>query len=144
MIHATQGKRWFMETIMGFRNLPYRWGGDDPMTGFDCSGMVVEGLKSVGVIPLHRDFSADGLWRRFNAFEVPEPVRGCLAFWFKGPGAIHVAVCLDDAVCLTADRGGSRTLSPEDAEEQNAFIKIRPIDHRSTSPKFINVFEIKT
>ena len=29
---------------------PYKWGGDDP-SGLDCSGMMVEVLKSVGALP---------------------------------------------------------------------------------------------
>ena len=28
----------------------YKWGGDDP-SGFDCSGFVIEILKSVGILP---------------------------------------------------------------------------------------------
>jgi len=28
----------------------YLWGGDDPLAGFDCSGFVIEILKSVGIL----------------------------------------------------------------------------------------------
>ena len=30
---------------------PYVWAGDDTMAGFDCSGMQVEILQSVGILP---------------------------------------------------------------------------------------------
>jgi len=36
----------------------YTWGGDDP-SSFDCSGLVVEALKSVGLISRHDDRTAD-------------------------------------------------------------------------------------
>ena len=49
---------------------PYRWGGDDPMAGFDCSGFIVEILQSVGLIERREDFTAQGLWELFTA-------RGC-------------------------------------------------------------------
>jgi len=142
MISLIAAKRWFLKYVETLINTPYLWGGDDPMAGFDCSGMVVEGLKSVGALPIHRDFSADGLWHKFHGiYEVEKPERGCLVFWFNGAGkAIHIAVCLSSEVCLTADGGGKRIRGLEDAIKYNAFIKLRPIDHRSSEPRYINLF----
>lgn len=141
MISKLAAKEWFMRYILSLLNTPYLWGGDDPMSGFDCSGMVVEGLKSVGAIELHRDYTADGLWNKYRQQEVEKPEKGCLVFWFGGEKAIHVAVCLTSEMCITADRGGSGTLTLEDAKKRNAFIKFRPIDHRSPSkPRFVNLF----
>lgn len=145
MISMAEAKFWFMQYIMTLINTPYLWGGDDPMAGFDCSGMVIEGLQSVGAIPIHRDYSADGLWHKYHAIhEVEKPVEGCLAFWFNNAGkAIHVAVCLDGEICLTADGGGRRVKGLGDAIKFNAFIKIRPIDHRKPSePRFVNLFGV--
>ena len=36
---------------------PYIWGGDD-FSGFDCSGFVIEILKSVGILPRDGDWTA--------------------------------------------------------------------------------------
>ena len=40
----------FVDVLWNYLGTWYSWGGDDP-EGFDCSGLVVEGLKSVGMIP---------------------------------------------------------------------------------------------
>lgn len=143
MIGKKEAQYWFLKTVESFQNLPYLWGGDDPMSGFDCSGMVVEGLKSIGAIGIHRDYTAEGLWTKFHAqYEVPEASRGCLAFWFNSEGrATHVAVCLSSEVCLTADRGGSSTVGLTEAKKANAFIKIRPTNHRVATPKFVDIFK---
>lgn len=134
-------KYWFLKTVESFLNMPYRWGGDDP-SGFDCSGMVIEGLRSCGMMGLREDLTALGLWHKFADKAVPAPVRGALAFWFHDNGkAYHVAVCLDDEFCLTADGGGRHTITTEDAIKQNAFIKIRPISHRTDKPKFLMPFQ---
>ena len=139
----TTARYWFLKVAQSLIHTPYHWSGDDP-TGFDCSGLVVECLKSVGRMPAH-DATADDLWRRFHQLEVVYPTSGCLAFWFNAEGeAYHVAICLDARVCLTADGGGSQTQTLADAIEQNAFVKIRPIDHRSTAPKFLDLFQTIT
>jgi len=138
MMHDT-AKYWFLEVAKTFLHTPYRWGGDDP-TGIDCSGLVVECLESCGKISA--DHTADGLWRKFKtAYEVEKPTAGCLAFWLDANGrAYHVAICLDAWVCLTADGGGSKVLTLQDAVMNNASVKIRPIDHRGVKPKYVNIF----
>ena len=45
---------------------PYIWGGDDPVGGFDCSGLVVELFKSVGKLPRQGDWTAHDLWLKFK------------------------------------------------------------------------------
>jgi cell wall-associated NlpC family hydrolase len=140
MINSVAAKEWFMRYEMSLLNTAYLWGGDDP-TGFDCSGMVVEGLKCVGLLDEHEDLTADAMWRRFSKkHETNQPERGCLAFWFDGHKATHVAVCLTNEMCLTANGGGSKTLTLADAIKQNAFVTFRPIKHRKAEVKFLNLF----
>lgn len=142
MLFLEAAQKRFLQVIESLLHTPYLWGGDDP-TGFDCSGLVVEGLKSAGLIGLREDFSAEGLWQHFRSGnESITPGVGFLAFWFEPRGiANHVAVCLDQYHCITADGGGSRVKSIEDAIRYNAYIKIRPIKHRKTDPKFLNIFQ---
>jgi len=135
-------KYWFLQTALSFQNTLYRWGGDDP-SGLDCSGLVVECLKSVGLMRNKADATANQLFLQHKANEVTKPTEGCLAFWFDGATDLvtHVAVCLDEDVCLTAGGGGSHIYTREDAIRQNAFVKIRPIDHRRSKPKYIDLFQ---
>ena len=118
--------------------LPYRWGGDDPLKGFDCSGFVIEVLKSVGVLPAAGDWTADSLYRRFtrlaeahginHARSLPEA--GVLAFWsYEGirDKKRHVEICIDADHAIGASGGGSLVQTEADAVQQNAFIKVRPL-----------------
>lgn len=132
---------WFISVVRSHLNRWYIWGGDSPL-GFDCSGLVVEGMRSVGLLPLAVDMGADGFWNNLKDKETSEPIAGCLAFWFDKTGlATHVAVCLDGQYCITADGGSNKVKTVEDAMKYNAFIKIRRIDHRTSSPRFVDPFK---
>lgn len=133
-------KYWFIQTAMSFQNTLYRWGGDGP-SGLDCSGLVVECLKSIGIMAGDSDATANHIFLQHAADEVDAPTEGCLAFWFSGSRATHVAICLDEDVCLTADGGGKEIHTREDAIRRKAFVKVRPIFHRQTPPRFVNLFQ---
>ncbi len=114
---------------MRFVGLPYRWGGDDSVDGFDCSGLVLELLKAAGAYPQSSDITADGLYKLFAGLSLPEPTFGSLAFFGAGPVS-HVGFCLNGTHMLEAGGGGSKTLTKADAAAQNAFIRVRPIKTR--------------
>lgn len=118
---------------------PYRWGGDDPMAGFDCSGFVIEILKTVGILNRGYDNTARGLFLKFS--EVDEPKEGCLVFW-RGSGQriIHVEYCLDSVYSIGASGGGGKTVNLDEAIKQNAYIKIRPFRSRANIAGFANPF----
>jgi len=125
-----------------FIGLFYKWGGDDP-SGFDCSGFVIEILKSVGVLPRKGDWTAEGLYGKFINYKVKTPEAGCLVFWWdkNGRKVIHVEFCIDENRTIGASGGGSYTLDLENAIKHNAFIKIRPINYgRLGKIEFINPF----
>jgi cell wall-associated NlpC family hydrolase len=111
--------------------LPYLWGGDDPMAGFDCSGMSVEILKSVGELPHEGDWTANDLYLRYRDRRVDTPREGCLVFYGSASKITHVEFCLDESVSIGASGGGSSTTDLADAIRQNAYIKVRPIRRRN-------------
>lgn len=111
---------------------PYVWGGDDPLAGFDCSGLVQEILASVGEAP-PTDKSAQELFHYFRIdgrFGIPE--LGSLAFYGKSLSSIsHVAMLLDSTHIVEAGGGGSRTITLQDAIDQNAYVRVRRMDRRN-------------
>ena len=109
--------------------LPYAWGGDDSLDGFDCSGLVVELLKSVGVLKGADDLTADGLMKKFPLMSSPS--LGCLAFYGTPAKATHVGFCLNATLILEAGGGGKAVRTRADAVERNAFVRVRPILYRS-------------
>lgn len=119
---------------MRFVGLPYRWGGDDPMAGYDCSGLVIELLQSCGLLPHRYDNTAQGLYNHFvrkNAVSLTESEFGALLFYGTGLKKItHIGFGLDHYRMLEAGGGGSSTTSEDAAIARNAFVRIRPATYR--------------
>lgn len=115
---------------------PYIWGGDDPILGFDCSGLVLEGLKAAGVVPRDFDATAHTLLHAVFAskprLHQPLDLRpGCLLFWEDKTGKIRhveiVAAVVNGTVwTIGASGGGSKTPDAAAAAAQNAYVKVRP------------------
>ena len=119
---------------MAFLGKPYLWGGDDPMAGFDCSGLQHEGLSAVGLAPPTRT-TAQGMFAFYNSNArgwtgIMKP--GTLLFFGKSLKEItHIALYLGDGLMLEAGGGGSRTTDQKTAIVMNAFVRIRPVSRRS-------------
>ncbi|MHC4867452.1 MAG: NlpC/P60 family protein [Planctomycetota bacterium] len=121
---------WVWERQLGE---PYLWAGDDPLGGFDCSGLAGEGLRSVGVIGRADRYASFQLAEMWQATTDIKP--GCLLFWNRrqqdGSQRIgHVEIVwrvLDDGTVLTigASGGGRKTDTLQDAIDSDAYVKIR-------------------
>jgi len=120
---------------------PYVWAGDD-FSGFDCSGYVIEILKSVGILPHKGDWSAHGLYGMFVNRKVTLPTRGCLVFWERNGKMVHIEFCLNDTLSIGASGGGSATEDEADSILQNAYVKVRPFAPRAGHAKlhFVDPF----
>lgn len=113
--------------------LPYTWGGDDTIDGFDCSGLVIELLQSCDLFPHGKDTTAQGLYNKFRyESEVNKRDFGSLVFFGKNINEIsHVGFMIDNFRMIEAGGGNSQTKNRDMAKKQNAFVRIRPINIRS-------------
>ena len=109
---------------------PYLWGGNSPLQGLDCSGLVCELLRSIGLIG-REDLRAQALYDRFKIEGSPGAAFGALAFFGKSVSEItHVTFMLNAGVMVEAGGGGSQTTSLQKAIEQNAYVRVRPLKSR--------------
>lgn len=118
-----------------FIGVKYKYGGSNPISGFDCSGLVLEGLKAVGYLPHACDLNSQALYdhlQKIGNGVIPiEVSEGCLVFFGKDKKSIdHVAYAISNTLIIEAGGGDSTTLTAEDAEAKNAFVRIRPIKYR--------------
>lgn len=131
-MNATATRReLFVEILQRNYGKPYRWGGDDTTTGFDCSGLINEGARSIGAIGRAEDRTAAD-WYTHSTPVVGKPRPGDLVFVKNAQGqVIHVEAVmgyLEDGTMITlgASGGGSTTTTAEAASAQNAYVKYHP------------------
>jgi cell wall-associated NlpC family hydrolase len=112
---------------MLFVGIPYKYGGNNPLEGFDCSGFVCESLRSIGEIS--GDYSAQGLFDFLKSKGYRSGLsRGSVLFFGKSQHEItHVAIAISDTLMIEAGGGDRTTLTIEDAIKRNAFVRIRKI-----------------
>ena len=81
----------------------YQWGGNDPKTGFDCSGLVQYSFGQAGVsLPRVADEQAAATWHVSYANAQP----GDLVF-FDSPDVGHVGIYLGGGMMLDAPHTGA-------------------------------------
>lgn len=114
--------------LRGYIGKWYRWGGDDP-DGFDCSGLAMEYLKSLGVMSRKSDFNAQQIAEKMTTSRsLADYNFGDLIFFGTDRTHItHVEICVSKYLSIGASGGGSKTITAADAARDNAWIKIRPI-----------------
>lgn len=108
---------------------PYQWGGAGP--NFDCSGFVIELLKSAGIGPPH-DMTAQQLFEYYKPkSEWDKKERGALAFYGRSTGHItHVGFLLSESIIVEAGGGDSTVRTIDMAQIKSAFVRLRDLDHR--------------
>lgn len=117
---------------LSFVGVRYTYGGDDPVSGFDCSGFVSELLRASGVEPYNFRTTAQEIYSQLHERSVPcSPQLGALSFYGKSNVAIdHVGFCLDSYSMVEAGGGTAETKTTEIASLKNAFVRLRPVRFR--------------
>lgn len=104
-----------------YRGRMYQWGGSNPQTSFDCSGLVQWAYKSVGVgVPR---VSADQA--RYGKKVPLQALRpGDLVAWdnsSRNNGADHIAIYIGNGQIIEAPRTGQQIRVRALGQEQNAW-----------------------
>ena len=118
-----------IEYAKTFFGVPYEWGGDNAF-GLDCSGLVCQILKGVGILPHKGDLNSEGLYYKFKTQTIVKPRPGALVFYGDGK-VTHVAMLLNPEFVIESGGGRSTTKTKEDADKHNAFVRMRPYTYRS-------------
>lgn len=113
-----------------FLGVPYKWGGNTPMDGLDCSALVLNLLGSVGVGPKY-DTTAEGLYQYFlkNGDKCSEKP-GSLSFYGTPEKKTHIGFCIDHFRMIEAGGGGSKVINLEEAVKCQAYVKMSLIHRR--------------
>lgn len=116
---------------MSMLNTPYKWGGNNPLQGFDCSGLVQYVLKSAGMVP-KQDFTAQKLYEYFENDSTHNTYApGSLVFYGESINKItHVALMIDRYRVIEAAGGDHTTLTFDDAKLKDAAVRIRLVNYR--------------
>jgi cell wall-associated NlpC family hydrolase len=123
--------QFILSYALSFLGTPYFYGGDDPIKGIDCSGLVMELLIAAGVFSHGTDMTAQSLYNHFENNSGSGWALGSLAFYGKDARNIsHVAFCLNEKLMIESGGGTSTTKTLEEAIQRNAFVRIRPIKYR--------------
>ena len=128
--------------------LPYIWGGDDPIKGWDCSGLVVECGLSVGLFPAGFDSTAAGVYAlgaRMGGIVGPPGKRGDLMFFSRANDyrrIHHVGILIGNGLLIEAGGGRSNTTDSTVAAQQNAYVRIRPAASRGFYTFFCDLLSV--
>jgi cell wall-associated NlpC family hydrolase len=123
------------EYALKFVGRPYIWGGDGSGKcdgGFDCSGLVLECLWAMGIMP-KGDMTAQGLYKALcKKGWVSVPAKAVanddILFFGKDDKHItHVAIAIGNGLMVEAGGGSSKCKT---AATSTGMVRVRPITWR--------------
>lgn len=141
----------FQKLLLSYLNIPYIYGGKNPLTGEDCSGLVCEFLKALGKIGTNEEFNAQQLFNKYvkpmaqTPASLPMPagepaLTGSLVFYGADVSHVdHVAMLIDNEFIIEAGHGTADTLTKDIASQRGAFTRIRPYKYRADFLQIVNL-----
>lgn len=120
-----------LDYAKSFLGVPYKWGGNNALDGFDCSGLVCEILRAAGVMD-RCDYSAQDIFNIIQKKSNKSVKRaGAVAFYGKSATQVyHVAFHLDEFLIIEAGGGDASVTTKEEAERRGAMVRVRKFDYR--------------
>ena len=126
--------------VVGYaRNMlftPYKWAGNNPLEGFDCSGFLCEVLRAFGIVGQNEDFASRDLFAVLQArdgllLRIPKttdwPLATVLFFGESERHITHCALSISRWQMIEAAGGDRTTTTPSSAVPRGAMVRIRPI-----------------
>lgn len=114
-------------------NVPYIWGGNNPLTGLDCSGFFQWILKKMGKLDENRDFTAQNIHDELVkscAISV-RPKADCALFFGNNLTEItHCALAVNEEWMIEAAHGSSHMVLPQQAVDKFARVEFNRINRR--------------
>ena len=112
-----------IDEAMKYLGTNYVWGGDNPKTGFDCSGLVQWAFAQVGIKLPRVAFQQAAAGQQVSASQAQA---GDLV-WFNEnnqPGADHIAIYLGNGKYLEAPHTGAQVRISDIGKQQAYFTRI--------------------
>jgi len=123
-------RRDFCKLVSSQIGTPYVWAGNNPETGFDCSGLVVWALRQHGLLRPRDDLTAQRL--ADLSTQVPALKRGDLVFYGRDWGRVtHVTIYIGMGYLVGASRGNRNIRSKEQARLKKAAVRTLDLDYRT-------------
>lgn len=129
----------FVNYLKNFMGSRYQWTGEGPYNiGFDCSGLVLEGLRSIGLWG-KEDATAQMIYDHFVKVKgLLTPVKadiGDLVFFGKDLKSItHIGVMINNYQFIEAGGGDSKTVD-------KGMVRIRPLTWRKDLVSIVQIIK---
>lgn len=113
-----------------YLNVAYIWGGNEPITGLDCSGFVLQVLRDVGY--KKGDMTSQGLYNELSLISKSSEIEtDSILFFGRSISDIsHVAIAINREYMIGASGGDENCTKLNHAITRDARVKITKIKSR--------------